>query len=288
MKQQEFIDYLKYPNVLEDSSIPSLNKIVETFPYFQTARLLFAKNLHNQNNIHYNEQLKIAAVYAPDRTVLYNLIYNYNPEFTTSVFNQEKTTQEVTSLKIETELIIHKETLSIPLENSSELIINPIEVENTKEDIENTKQEARNKKQETEASQQLFSDWLIRDTKIISNINKPPTAIAETLNPIIGDQQKFPEKEKKQLSSHELIDQFIKTEPKIIPSKADFYSPAVKAKESLKEHDDFFSETLAKIYAKQGTTVKAIYIYEKLSLKYPEKSTYFADQIKKLKDSQTS
>ena len=56
------------------------------------------------------------------------------------------------------------------------------------------------------------------------------------------------------------------------------------AKMSLAENEDFVTETLAKIYAQQGNIKKAISAYEKLSLKIPEKSNYFARLIQELKE----
>jgi hypothetical protein len=42
----------------------------------------------------------------------------------------------------------------------------------------------------------------------------------------------------------------------------------------------FFTETLAKIYVKQHRYDKALEIIKKLSLNYPKKNAYFADQIR--------
>ena len=88
--------------------------------------------------------------------------------------------------------------------------------------------------------------------------------------------------EKQELSSYNLIDSFLKSNPKIIPD--DSYTYQVDLTESLQENQDIATETLADIYATQGHKNKAIEIYEHLSLKYPEKDIYFAAQIERLKE----
>lgn len=79
--------------------------------------------------------------------------------------------------------------------------------------------------------------------------------------------------------NNSLIDKFIATEPRIVASKAEFFSPVNIARVSVIDTHEVVTETLAKIYIQQGNIAKAITIYEKLSLKYPEKRTYFATQI---------
>lgn len=79
-----------------------------------------------------------------------------------------------------------------------------------------------------------------------------------------------------------LLEKFIAEEPTISRPVKDFYNPAKTAKKSLEESDDLVSETLAKIHYMQKNYIKAITIYEKLILLYPEKKTFFANQIKKI------
>jgi tetratricopeptide (TPR) repeat protein len=81
-----------------------------------------------------------------------------------------------------------------------------------------------------------------------------------------------------------LIDKFIQENPSIQKPNAEFYSPSAMAAKSLEEDSDIVSETYAKILVKTGKYVKAIRIYEKLMLYYPEKSNYFASLIESLKD----
>lgn len=82
-----------------------------------------------------------------------------------------------------------------------------------------------------------------------------------------------------------LIDQFIRNNPRIEPRVATDHKTVEDASErSVSEHESFITDTLAQIYVRQGLYSKAIQAYEKLSLKFPEKSSYFASQIEKVKE----
>jgi len=105
-----------------------------------------------------------------------------------------------------------------------------------------------------------FSQWLKEVNKTVSK-ELPKTALT-------GDV---------------LIEQFIQDEPRIKVKKSGFFNPVNMAKKSVQESDEFVTETLARIYAKQGNHHKAIRAYQKLSLKFPEKTAYFAALIEELK-----
>ena len=82
----------------------------------------------------------------------------------------------------------------------------------------------------------------------------------------------------------QIIDKIIESDPgRIKLGTNKFFTPAIDAKQSLLENEHLVTETLAKIYALQGNISKAIRAYEILSLKFPQKSVYFATLIQKLK-----
>ena len=88
--------------------------------------------------------------------------------------------------------------------------------------------------------------------------------------------------------SDALIDRFLSSKPGVIrsphtgdESKKESDNKHIIEK-SISESDDLITETLANIYVQQKNYDKALVAFQKLSLKYPEKSIYFASRIKEI------
>lgn len=80
-----------------------------------------------------------------------------------------------------------------------------------------------------------------------------------------------------------ILDKFIRENPSIARPKSEFYNPVNMARQSAESDEELVSETLASILLRQGHHKKAIIMYEKLGLLYPDKLAYFAGLIQKIK-----
>lgn len=113
-----------------------------------------------------------------------------------------------------------------------------------------------------------------------------PKVIKKFLDKIIGvSEGSQTVKKLKKEEQVEIIENFIKSEPKIKNIKS---AQALKEREdlslpSVKFKADIISENLANIMKSQGKTEQAIDIYKKLIWKFPQKKAYFASQIEELK-----
>ena len=80
----------------------------------------------------------------------------------------------------------------------------------------------------------------------------------------------------------ELVERFLKDPPSFRPRK-ELSDQRNIAQESLKENPEIMTETLARLYTEQGHYQKAIQAYEIMSLRFPEKSSFFAGRIRELR-----
>jgi hypothetical protein len=122
---------------------------------------------------------------------------------------------------------------------------------------------------ETEPEAHSFSEWL---------------DLLQTA-PVVDDYTAYNNKSVTKASEPDLIDRFLTEKPRIEPrSPLDSIEPPIDmAAAGSREIDEFFTETLAKIYIQQKHYKKAIYAYEKLCLRFPEKYSYFASQINEIR-----
>ncbi|MDD2438012.1 MAG: hypothetical protein PHG27_08135 [Massilibacteroides sp.] len=101
----------------------------------------------------------------------------------------------------------------------------------------------------------------------------------------LSGKEETAQKETLPSDQQQLIDSFLETERpgrfvSISQNEEEEKVVAEEPESSWSQDDSFFTETLAQIYIKQKRYERALQIIEKLSLKYPEKNVYFADQIR--------
>jgi hypothetical protein len=247
MKRENIIEFVQDPSKLNQSSLNELEELLLTFPWFQTAHLLVAKNHHNLDSLKFHDILRDSAAYAGDRTVLYHLIHS--PAARAGIPGMDESYRDSGDKISKTEELIQKlpEAERKTAGTDEIAYAGAYQVEDVEESSESAPIE-----------EYTFTGWF----------DHFQTTIPE--QPVKTEQQ-------------ELIEKFIEGSPVIARGRDYTASQRDMSEESSKDSDSFMTETLATVYEKQGLYKKAIYAYEKLSLKYPEKSTYFATQINRLK-----
>lgn len=275
MNPNVFIDILNWENPSEFKDIKQLDRVLKNHPYFQIGLAAKSRYLKAKQHIDYVKTSRKTAVIFPDRAKLHQ--YLNQPTFSqiqksnapetstnsisepdTQTSNKEESKDQkdiIPNIKSESNLIVlpsselEKDYLIEAINQSIQLEASGYTIEDTLEIEESPK--------EIEDEILTFSEWLT------------------------GEKKTAPDQ-----FHTKLIDDFITENPVISPvQKKEFYSPIEKGKESISDTNLPFSETLAEIFANQGNKEMAIKGYEKLMLKNPKKSAYFAGLIKKLKES---
>ena len=186
MQKENFYKLIENPDLLNQETLSELRDLTNEFPYFQAAWMLYLKNLKETNDAGFDEGLKKAALFIPDRKQLYHFLHQKNDKYASAHY-------------------FGKDQFS------------PENQDNSKDNS-------------------LIDKFLSAAPGHIK-LKEPSQDDSKTENEIL---------EKSSIENHELI-----------------------------------TETLANIYLAQKKYDKALQAFKKLSLKYPEKSIYFASLIEK-------
>ena len=273
MNTNDYINLLNNSKAINDKQTLILETIVQEFPFYQSARALYLKGLYNQESFRYNYELKKTAAHTTDRSVLFDFITS--DDF--KIFQQEvydKYQAEIQNIIVaDFELVQVEEGLTVDL-NAISKVNTTIRTEFVANEIPKTQNEIVEaelqigkplhfEKNETHS----FSEWL--------QLSK--------ISPIVREQEEKQLEVSSELEKKfDLIEKFIELNPKIPQAKDSTSVPANVAK-SNEMPSSIMTETLAQIYLEQKKYTKAIQAYDILILKYPEKSSFFADRIKNIK-----
>ncbi|PHS67175.1 MAG: hypothetical protein COB12_04575 [Flavobacterium sp.] len=303
MNTKTFTYLLANPQNISQEHQRELSEILDKYPYFQSARALQLKGLKNSNSFLYNDALKVTAAYTTDRNILFEYItsdYFIQNEISEIIQQHD---ESVTEIEVVSEDV--SEQISVEIDNQikaelkkAEAILNPnlflpfdsaqdkLRQESNESTIEDDTVSISSKNME--AHKQVPASPRIGELQT----NKPldfkkedAHSFSEWLQltsakPIVREEKASVTSKKQE--KFDLIDRFIQDKPKLVPTKTP--SEGTKTKNLASQHiqapEANMTETLAKVYLQQKNYKKAIVAYKILILKYPEKSGFFADQIR--------
>lgn len=286
--------------------IGEVYELIDIFPYFQSAHMLLLKGLQNNADVKFENQLRNSAIHIADREVLYYLLKTK----TSPQIEQVESKKDNVSSE---DLVYDTQQTVIESAKNSEYLIN---------EIEKISGETESKEQQDSGNQTPCHSILISTESDNGESAGVMILMDEEASPyedqifymdpgfsvpdhsdlleldldenmtIISDESaksqgqfSFEGKSSKKQLQSDLIDKFIIANPRIEPTKEKTNLPVEDISKPFVEIERvFITETLARIYVNQGYYSKAIDIYEKLNLKFPEKSSYFASQIEKVKE----
>ena len=240
----EIAELIKHPEQLDRDTLYELRSTLALYPYFQTARLLLLQNLYLLHDPSFDEELRRAAIYITDRKVLFQMI-------------------EASHYKLKTQ---KRET--------------PV---------------VRDKAEQDSRTLSLIDDFLDslpkeEEDKTMSKPKRKPTPADAAVDYVAylleseSEEDSLQQADTPQMIGQSLIDSFIENDKgKIVLNENPLLKPELEettSKDGKEDENGVYTETLAKIYIKQGKYLKALEIIKHLSLQDSKKNTYFADQIR--------
>jgi len=259
----EFTKILSDPLHVEAEQVSGLESIVQEYPYFQVARFLHLNGLKNKRSFRYNDALKKTAAFTTDRSVLFDYItafdFDIHPAPANLLGSKPAEEKSVETPGAAAHPVAEE---SLEEDTSAGTEAGPEEVLGIGKPLQFKSDEIYS-----------FREWLqLSEIRPIERSEIPDRKKEEA------------ETRSNQGTNMDLIDRFIAASPKIGPTLTRSFDDI--ATESVTENENLMTETLAHVYVEQKKYEKAITAFTILSLKYPEKSSFFANQIEAIKNLQ--
>ncbi|PCI36166.1 MAG: hypothetical protein COB60_00140 [Flavobacteriaceae bacterium] len=317
MNNLEINSLVNKPQQISVEKTAELEAILKEYPYFQAARVLHLKGLKHQQSYKYNQALKLTAAHTSDRSILFDFITTDFPQ----VSQKEETVIAEKSIEFEPEkpkttVEIYEEKPSPQAAKKPVVEESPIlpskPIQGFMPAFEEIEQLSSEKNKENNSDNARFSDIIFPLSSEEITTEKTEELVQKTASALeLGSPIEFSKKEEhsfsewmnlnsftplsqekpikktfkkitKKIDKFGLIDKFIAANPKI-PRVGKSGSTQTSIIRETSTNDSLMTETLAKVYLEQEKYGSAIKAYRILSLKYPEKSSFFADRIKAIK-----
>ncbi|MFV5702323.1 tetratricopeptide repeat protein [Flavobacterium sp. XS2P12] len=276
MNISDYTYLINRPDAINEKQTEALGNVLDEFPYFQSARALRLKGLYNQNSFKYNFALKVTAAHTTDRTVLFDFITSETFTAIQKDLYDKKTLELLDITVVDSEIITQEGESELKINTLEQSILTSIKEALPSESNENSKTTEEKLAIGTPldfsvSEKHSFQEWL--------QLSRTQPIVRETESVNISKTLPIDDNKKKKAA---IIDRFIETSPKISPVK---HGVASTVTFDINKDDNSYlmTETLARVYLEQKKYQKAIQAYEILILKYPEKSSFFADRISDIK-----
>ena len=241
MNKEDFYKYLDENKDLNDDSLLQLKQMTEKYPYFQTAKLLLLKNMMISSHVNDDSFISKLNSFAIECVDRDRIFYYLHDKRFARFFPDTK--MPALSQDDRTELLLHSFLDSLEEDKDERLNIQTDSIVST--------------------------DYLAYLEQIESEENNPEH-IDET----------------KPMKHQQLVDSFLEKSQSDTPlfstdkKENVIHQDSTQEVDNLLDDDSFLTETLAQVYIKQKNYEQALTIIKRLSLNFPKKSIYFADQIR--------
>ena len=254
--QRHLIDYIRRPDTIDEDAVSHLLALTQEHPYFHVARILLLQALYKMHAPAYDETLRRTAILVPGREAIFRL--TEEPHYTHAEERKrydEASEQPSASRTVSLiDNFLEAQTPALPVSHPIDAAQDYIGYL-----LQRESQEGRGRQEALPMNGGgVVEDFLENNSnsrRIVLDDNK--------------DAANFPEDEPERTTPDEVDGQ---------PAESDEPQTAKTPKKDA--NNEILTEIMAGIYIKQGKYENAVKIIRQLSLKYPKKNRYFADQIR--------